>query len=449
MARTLKDGESLIIHYNGTVETGLTKDNVESGEIAILRGTGATDTALYTKDQTGELVKFISQAAVDGKVSGATGKVDALEKKHSDDYNTLSGLVETEKLRATSAETANTTAIKTNTDAIAVLNGDENTEGSVKKAVNGLKTSLEAQIDTVEGDVQTISGNVNTLSGNVNTLSATTIPNLKQEISGLVATEESRAKGEEKKLSESISALTTGSTVTLSSDETDSSILKKYTISQGGKSVGVINIPLDMVVNGGEVVNNPEVTTTAGTETYTGKYLKLNIANQKAPVYINVKDLAHVYTGSDSIEISDSDAISVKKDTDGNYIFANKQVEKDLTDEVARAKAAEKANADAITVLNDAETVEGSVKKAVADAIASETARTEGAYAKKATTLDGYGISDAKIENGVITLGTSTITPIIETTQYIQTVESTDSVALNVDGGKLTAKVIKVYGGTF
>lgn len=442
MARTLKDGESLIIHYNGTVETGLTKDNVESGEIAILRGTGATDTALYTKDQTGELVKFISQTAVDAKVSGATGKVDALEKKHSDDYNTLSGLVETEKLRATSAETANTTAIKTNTDAIAVLNGDESTEGSVKKAVNGLKTSLEAQIDTVEGDVQTISGNVNTLS-------ATTIPNLKQEISGLVATEESRAKGEEKKLSESISALTTGSTVTLSSDETDSSILKKYTISQGGKSVGVINIPLDMVVNGGEVVNNPEVTTTAGTETYTGKYLKLNIANQKAPVYINVKDLAHVYTGSDSIEISDSDAISVKKDADGNYIFANKQVEKDLADEVARAKAAEKANADAITVLNDAETVEGSVKKAVADAIASESARTEGAYAKKATTLDGYGISDAKIENGVITLGTSTITPIIETTQYIQTVESTDSVALNVDGGKLTAKVIKVYGGTF
>lgn len=34
------------------------------------------------------------------------------------------------------------------------------------------------------------------------------------------------------------------------------------------------------------------------------------------------------------------------------------------------------------------------------------------AYAAKATTLAGYGITDAKIEDGVITLGTSTITPL-------------------------------------
>jgi hypothetical protein len=445
MARTLKDGESMIIHYNGTVESALTRENLESGEIAILKGTGASDTALFTKDNAGELVKFISQTAVDAKIGDATNKVDALEKTHKADYATLSGLVATEESRAKGVEDKNASAITENKNAIEVLNGDETIDGSVKKAVKDAKDAIELEIDTVEGKVDTISGNVNTISADVQTISATTIPNLRTELSGLVVTEETRAKEEEKKLSDAISALTTGSTVTLSSSTEDTSILKKYTIYQGGKSVGDINIPKDLVVTSGEVIKVTADAPVTGLEE--GTYLKLTIANQEAPVYINVKDLVDVYTGSDSVEISEGNVVSVKKDAEGNYIFADKKVEQDLIDEIDRAKAAEKVNADAIAVLNG--DAEGSVKKAVADAIASETARTEDAYAKKATTLEGYGITDAKIVDGVITLGANTITPIVAETEYIRTVESTDSVALEVNEGKLTAKVIKVYGGTF
>ena len=47
---------------------------------------------------------------------------------------------------------------------------------------------------------------------------------------------------------------------------------------------------------------------------------------------------------------------------------AKNAVQSNLDTEIARAKAAEKANADAITVLNGAETVTGSVAKSVADA---------------------------------------------------------------------------------
>lgn len=47
---------------------------------------------------------------------------------------------------------------------------------------------------------------------------------------------------------------------------------------------------------------------------------------------------------------------------------AKNEVQSNLNDEITRAKAAEKANADAIKVLNGAETVTGSVAKAVADA---------------------------------------------------------------------------------
>jgi len=42
----------------------------------------------------------------------------------------------------------------------------------------------------------------------------------------------------------------------------------------------------------------------------------------------------------------------------------------------------------------------------------AKTADIEAAYAKKATTLAGYGITDAKIVDGIITLGSSTITPL-------------------------------------
>lgn len=45
-------------------------------------------------------------------------------------------------------------------------------------------------------------------------------------------------------------------------------------------------------------------------------------------------------------------------------------------------------------------------------------------YATKATTLAGYGITDAKIENGTITLGSNTITPLTSYTETDPTVPS-------------------------
>lgn len=77
-------------------------------------------------------------------------------------------------------------------------------------------------------------------------------------------------------------------------------ILKAYDFYQGvlagdtpeqktAKKIGRINLAKDLVVTAGEVVVNPEGQTP-------GTYLKLTIANQEAPVYVNVADLAHDYT---------------------------------------------------------------------------------------------------------------------------------------------------------
>lgn len=70
-------------------------------------------------------------------------------------------------------------------------------------------------------------------------------------------------------------------------------VLKKYTITQGeGEGavlVGEIDIPKDLVVTEGSIVENPDAE-------HIGTFIKLVIANQEAPLYINVKDLIDIYT---------------------------------------------------------------------------------------------------------------------------------------------------------
>lgn len=97
--------------------------------------------------------------------------------------------------------------------------------------------------------------------------------------------------------------------VTVQPSTDEPSILKKYQIKQNGATVGTIDIPKDLVVTSGSVVVAGDGT--EGTEVIPGatagdKYLKLTIANQDTPVYINVHDLVDVYntyTFTDSSEI--------------------------------------------------------------------------------------------------------------------------------------------------
>lgn len=51
-------------------------------------------------------------------------------------------------------------AVKTNTDAIAVLNGDAETEGSVDKKVATAKADVEAKVETNTGDITTMKGQI-------------------------------------------------------------------------------------------------------------------------------------------------------------------------------------------------------------------------------------------------------------------------------------------------
>ena len=89
--------------------------------------------------------------------------------------------------------------------------------------------------------------------------------------------------------------------------------LKTYQFTYGTGSTFEIDIPKDLVVTAGEIIVVNSSSPVSGLTD--GTYLKLTIANQTEPVYIDVKDLCDVYTGKTatdgvSVSISETNEIS-------------------------------------------------------------------------------------------------------------------------------------------
>lgn len=87
-------------------------------------------------------------------------------------------------------------------------------------------------------------------------------------------------------------AVSTGGTaaqITIDTTTTTEGYLKSYTIKQGSTTVGTIDIPKDLVIIEGSVVTDPD-------EQTKGTYIKLVIANQTEPLYINAGSLVDIYT---------------------------------------------------------------------------------------------------------------------------------------------------------
>ena len=89
--------------------------------------------------------------------------------------------------------------------------------------------------------------------------------------------------------------------------------LKTYQFTYGTGSTFEIDIPKDLVVTAGEIIVVNSSSPISGLTD--GTYLKLTIANQTDPVYINTSDLCDFYTGKTatdgvSVAISDTNEIS-------------------------------------------------------------------------------------------------------------------------------------------
>lgn len=225
--------------------------------------------------------------------------------------------------------------VATNKSDIAKLNGDASTVGSVAKAVKDSTDAIDAKIGTL---------------ADLDTTVKTDLVNAINEVRAAV------------------DAGGTGSQVTIDTSATTEGYLKSYTIKQGKNTVGVIDIPKDLVVAAGEVVVDPEGQTA-------GTYVKLTIANQETPIYINVADLVDVYTAQASatqiqLAISATNEISATivagsvtatelaensvttvKIADANVTLA--KLAQDVTDSIADAKKAGTDASDAVTALEN------------------------------------------------------------------------------------------------
>lgn len=79
-----------------------------------------------------------------------------------------------------------------------------------------------------------------------------------------------------------------------------------YHLTKDGTNTGAaINIPKDLFVKEGKVVDNP-------TGQPAGKYIELTLQNQAEPIYINVADLVDAYTAGNGITISATNVVSAK-----------------------------------------------------------------------------------------------------------------------------------------
>lgn len=277
-------------------------------------------------------------------------------------------------------------AVTENTAAIAKLNGDATVDGSVDKKIAAAKTELNETIKGVEDKANDAQADADALEldiGNVDALSTTN-----KTVVGAI--------------NEVLTAVGTGGTgavVTVTTDTTTEGALKSYTIKQGEVTVGVIDIPKDMVVVSGEVVVNPEGRAE-------GTYIKLVLANVAEPLFVNVGALVDLYkakAGATQVQIAIDEATREISAT----IVAGSVGTTELADNaVTTAKIADanvtkaKLSTEVQTLLDKADTAEGKIAQALADAKAYADEKDH-AHTNKAE-LDLITTGDVEKWNNVV-----------------------------------------------
>lgn len=168
-------------------------------------------------------------------------------------------------------------------------------------------------------------------------------------------------------------------------------IAKSYTFYQGEKTpankIGTINLLKDLVVSAGEVVKDP-----VGQDK--GTYLKLTIANQVEPIYINVLDLVNDFTvaaDATEVQVTVSDTREISAELVDGGVSTAKIADKAVSTNKLADGAVTKAKLDETIQksLEAADAAAGGIASAI-EALDYTTAPTDGEdYVKSITETDG------------------------------------------------------------
>ena len=308
------DGGLILARYS--INGG--EDNVKT-LLGIVRNGGGTEAQLTIIDVEGAAENV--QDAIK-KISGETA---SQEGKFISAITQTNGVVNVEfgGVAAANVSVADEGNIFTATTVEGVLSEIQNYIGTggtvttqISDAINALNSEKSGTSNHITVGVEQVAGKITSVTVSDSDIASAALLGTKEDAStaqtafGYIAKEVADRTA-------AINALSTSSTVTLEDAAgTESGVLKVYTIKQGGTSVGTINIPKDLVVTSGSVVKgNWNDGTFTEEESGSGTALKLVIANQTNPVYINTLDLVKDHTGGNGISISDTNVISVKKDS--------------------------------------------------------------------------------------------------------------------------------------
>ena len=185
-------------------------------------------------------------------------------------------------------------------------------------------------------------------------------------------------------------------------------ILVAYTIKQGGKTVGVINIPKDMVVSSGTVETNPYGQPS-------GTYLVLTLANATSDkVYINVGSLVDIYTAAKNAAQVQLSINSATREISATIVAGSITTTELASKCVTGAKLADGAvstshiSNGAVSILK----LESSLQKILNNALSASditTGKTNGSIAVegKDVPVKGLGSAAYKDEGYFVTVGTA------------------------------------------
>lgn len=300
--------------YDASTNKAATMTDIGNAKDALVGAAGdtkASDTIkgakLYADDKA-SAAETSAKAYADGLVTGDSGitkRVDALETKV--DVAKVSTAIATAKdeaiAAAASASDTKDTALKT-----AILGAADYTQ-TVKSAYElaaskATIADVEAKDYATKTEAQGYADAKDTAIADAKKAGTDAMAKIGTIPEGATAT---TAIGY---VDEKIAAIPAQTDYTVScTTTTPEGYAKRYTLSQCGNQIATIDIPADMVVSSGKVVENP-------TGQPAGTYIELTLANAtKDKIYINVGDLIEYVTGAEA-----SDGI-ITTSVDGNHVL--------------------------------------------------------------------------------------------------------------------------------